>query len=147
MNRTERLLAQALPALLVLLFAGCGGGADEVLSLRAQTPVVAAAAPAANPPAANPPAANPPAALGVRIEGCVVDDYFIPRSDAPVRALGADGRLLANAQSNVRGEFKLQVPQGQIISLGIDRPGGDVIKVATGQRSRALTTCLLDPSA
>ena len=137
MNRTERLLAQALPALLVLLFAGCGGGADEVLSLRAQTPVVAAAAAAA----------NPPAALGVRIEGCVVDDYFIPRSDAPVRALGADGRLLANAQSNVRGEFKLQVPQGQIISLGIDRPGGDVIKVATGQRSRALTTCLLDPSA
>ena len=142
MNKPNRIETHALlvPAAAVLaalllawLLAGCGGGEDLL-------PLPVAAAPRAA-------AIVPPLPQTLRLEGCVVDEYFIPRSDAPVRALGADGRLLANAQSDSRGEFKLQVPPGQTISLAIDRPGGDVIKVATGQRSRALTTCLLDPSA
>ena len=129
--------AAVLAALLLAwLLAGCGGG-EELLPLHV---------PAAPRAAANAPPI-PALQQMLRLEGCVVDEYFIPHSDAPVRALGADGRLLANAQSDSRGEFKLQVPPGQTISLAIDRPGGDVIKVATGQGSRALTTCLLDPSA
>jgi hypothetical protein len=145
MNKPNRFETHALlvPAAAVLaalllawLLAGCGGG-EDLLSLHV---------PAA-PPAAATASPLPAVRQTLRLEGCVVDEYFIPRGDAPVRALGPDGRLLANAQSNAHGEFKLQVPAGQTISLAIDRPGGDVLKVATGQHSRALTTCLLDPSA
>lgn len=120
-----------IAAALAISLAGCGGGGDDVTALRA--------APAAVP--------RPAPAATVRLEGCVVDDFFQPRSQTPVRALAADGRLLANAQSGPRGLFNLQLPAGQSVSLAVDRPDGDVIKVASGLQSRALTTCLVDPSA
>ena len=123
-----------------LLLAGCGGGGDEVVSLRAASAVVAT-------PVTTPAATAVPPQPTVQLEGCVVDDYFQPRSQTPVRALGADGRLLGNAQSGPRGEFKLQLPSGQRVSLAIDRPDGEVMKVVSGLQSRALATCLVDPSA
>lgn len=43
--------------------------------------------------------------------------------------------------------FRLQLPSGKRISLAVDKQGGDVMKVASGQTSRVLTTCLLDLSA
>lgn len=83
----------------------------------------------------------------VRLEGCVVDDFLQPRANTPVRALAADGRLLASALSDADGKFRLQVPSGQRISLAVDKTDGDVTKVATGPTRRVLTTCLFDPSA
>jgi len=129
--------AVAIALAVALLLGACGGGGEEVLSLHALPAVVSI-----------PVAAAPPIlATNVQLTGCVVDDYFLPRSDTPVRALSPDGRLLANAQSDARGNFKLQVPAGRTVTLAVDRPEGEFIKVATGQSSRALTTCLVDPSA
>jgi hypothetical protein len=104
----DRCVLQA--AGLALALAACGGGGDL-------------AAPHAAPTAAAAPAPIVPAAT-VQIEGCVVDDWFLPRGQTPVRALGADGRLLGNAQSNERGIFRLNLPTGQSVSLAIDRPDG-----------------------
>jgi hypothetical protein len=126
----------AMALLLALLLAACGGGGEMPSQPTISAVVAAPAAPAASAPAAT-----------VRLAGCVVDDYFQPRRDTPLRARGADGRLLGNAQSDARGAFSLQLPTGQEISLAIDKADGDVIQVATGHRSRALTTCLVDPSA
>ena len=122
--------------LLALLLAACGGGGE-----MPSQPVISvvAAAPAAA-------AASAPATT-VRLAGCVVDDFFQPRRDTPLRARGADGRLLGNAQSDAHGAFSLQLPAGREISLAIDKADGDTIQVATGHLSRALTTCLVDPSA
>ena len=130
------LLAAAIAT--ALLLAGCGGG-DEVVSLRTSVANATSAVPA------NRAASAPPAS--VQLSGCVVDDYFQPRADTPVRAIAADGRLVGNAQSDARGAFRLPVPAGQDVSLAVDRPDGDFIKVASGLRSRALATCLVDPSA
>ena len=130
-------MAMAAALATALLLAGCGGGDDVPIALRASP--AAAAVPATTTTSAAP--------LNLRLEGCVVDEYFQLRGDTPVRALGADGRLLGNAHSDPRGAFSLRLPTGQNVSLAVDRPGGDVMKVATGHRSRALTTCLVDPSA
>lgn len=135
---------------LALLLAGCGGGGDE--PAPAQDRPAPAAGPAEAAAGATPP---PPApalqmrapAPSVRLDGCVVDEYFQPRSATPVRALAVDGRLLGNALSDERGQFKLHAPAGQDVSLAVDQRHGDVMKVATGHRSRALVTCLVDPSA
>ena len=127
----------AMALLLAWLLASCGGG-GEMPSPRPVTSV-AVAAPAA-------PAASA-SATTLRLAGCVVDDYFQPRRDTPLRARGADGRLLGNAQSDAHGAFSLQLPAGREISLAIDKTDGDTIQVATGHHSRALTTCLVDPSA
>jgi hypothetical protein len=124
-------LALLMAGAAAMLLAGCGGGGDEPLSLRVAPAAVTTPAP-------------PPT---VQLEGCVVDDYFQPRSQTPVRALGADGRLLGNAQSGPRGEFKLRLPAGQSVSLAVDRPDGEVLKVVSGLQSRVLATCLVDPSA
>ena len=124
----------AMALLLAWLLAACGGG-GEMPTPRPATSV-AVAAPAAS-----------ASATTVRLAGCVVDDYFQPRRDTPLRARGADGRLLGNAQSDAHGAFSLQLPAGREISLAIDKADGDTMQVATGHRSRALTTCLVDPSA
>ena len=124
----------AMALLLASLLAACGGG-GEMPSPRLVSSV-AVAAPAAS-----------ASATTVRLAGCVVDDYFQPRRDTPLRARGADGRLLGNAQSDAHGAFSLQLPAGREISLAIDKADGDTMQVATGHRSRALTTCLVDPSA
>jgi hypothetical protein len=145
---TRRLLRSAVQALApaaavaialatALLLAACGGCGDQLLSLHALPAAVSIPVAAA--------ASAPMRA--VQLAGCVVDDYFQPRGDTPVRALGADGRLLANAQSDARGAFKLQLPAGQTVTLAVDRPEGDFIQVTSGRSSRALTTCLVDPSA
>lgn len=126
----------AMALLLAWLLAACGGGGE--MPSRPAISVVAAA------PAA--PAASA-SATTVRLAGCVVDDFFQPRRDTPLRARGADGRLLGNAQSDAHGAFSLQLPAGREISLAIDKADGDTMQVATGHRSRALTTCLVDPSA
>ena len=127
----------AMALLLAWLLAACGGGGE----MPTQPVASVVAAPAAPAPAAS------AAPATVRLAGCVVDDYFHPRRDTPLRARSADGRLLGNAQSDAHGAFSLQLPAGREISLAIDKADGDTIQVATGHRSRALTTCLVDPSA
>jgi len=122
---------------LVAALAGCGGGGDDVISLRV----------AAAPGRVRGPAGSVAQPVLVTLVGCVVDDFFQPRSDTPLRAQASDGRLLGNAQSDARGAFRMQLPLGQTVTLAIDRPDGEVMKVATGPQGRALTTCLVDPSA
>jgi hypothetical protein len=130
---------------LALLLAGCGGGGDE--PAPAQDRPAPAAQPAEAVAGAAPALQMQAPAPSVRLDGCVVDEYFQPRSATPVRALAVDGRLLGNALSDERGQFKLHAPAGQDVSLAVDQRHGDVMKVATGHRSRALVTCLVDPSA
>lgn len=131
------LTVPAMALLLALLLAACGGGGEM--------PVAVARNVAPPPPV--PVAAAAAVAGMVRLAGCVVDEFYQPRRDTPLRALGADGRLLGNARSDARGAFSLQVPAGQRITLAIDTADGDAIQVVTGQHSRALTTCLVDSSA
>lgn len=156
MNRTNCSKASPLlvPAMAVaaalavaLLLAGCGGGGDDVVALRGAPPAAAAHVEQRHAAAATQPLPSTPSRVTVRLEGCVVDDFFQPRAHTPVRALAADGRLLANALSDAGGNFVLQLPSGQRVSLAVDKSDGDVMKVAPGQTSRVLTTCLLDPSA
>ena len=133
---------------LALLLAGCGGG-DEVLVLHSGSTGAALRASAGTTSTATATAGHietqPLAA--VQLTGCVVDDYFQPRADTPVRATAADGRLVANAHSDARGAFRLAVPAGQALLLAVETVDGDFIKVASGLRSRVLATCLVDPSA
>lgn len=120
-----------------LLLAGCGGGSEEPVALRA---LVAAAAP----PAARPAPLTAPLST-VRLEGCVVDDFFQSRAGSNVRALASNGRLLGNAHSDARGAFTLVLPVGQPVTIAIDKPGGDALRLMTGPSSGSHAICLIDP--
>lgn len=120
-----------------LLLAGCGGGGDEPVALR----VLAAAA---APPAARPAPLKAPLTT-VRLEGCVVDDFFQSRAGSNVRALASNGRLLGNAHSDARGAFTLVLPAGQPVTIAIDKPGGDALRLVTGPSSGSHAICLIDP--
>ncbi len=124
-----------------LLLAGCGGGGEEPVALRV---LVAAAAPQAARPA---PLMAPLMAplTTARLEGCVVDDFFQSRAGSNVRALASNGRLLGNAHSNARGAFTLVLPAGQPVTIAIDKPGGDALRLVTGPSSGSHAICLIDP--
>jgi hypothetical protein len=63
--------------------------------------------------------------------------------DVPIRALDIDGRLLANARSDRRGQFALRVPAGIEMAVTVDRDGGDVLKVRGLDRDSAMRLCLV----
>lgn len=92
----------------LLSITGCGGGSDDSASPLAHSEASAATR----------------AAASVQLEGCVVDEFFIPRTGTTVRLLGADGRLLGHASSNEDGVFTLQVPAQQVVSVNVDKAGG-----------------------
>ena len=116
--------AQAPVAALTLALAACGGGTDEAALPQAQAQ-----------------------AQQVRLEGCVVDEHYIPRTGTAVRLLGPDGRLLGHATSDKDGRFTLQVPARQVVSLNVDKEGGETLAVPTGQGTVSVEMCLRDTTA
>ena len=131
-------LIQVLSAIAFgLLLAGCGGGGDEPLAPRAQP--VAAAIPAARPAPLTAPLTS------VRLEGCVVDEFFQSRAGTDVRALASDGRRIGNAHSDARVAFTLVLPVRQTVSIAVDKPGGDAMRLVTARSSGSLAICLIDP--
>ncbi len=124
----------ALLACLGALLAGCGGGNDEL-------------APPIHVSAYRLAADVTPTHHWVQLEGCVVDEYFVPRTGTSVLALSADGRLVGTAASDMNGLFRMQVPARQAVSVRIDKPGGETFAVVTGRSNLSVGACLHDPYA
>lgn len=113
--------------------------ASSPLSSRSPPPVSAIAA--------SPRAAAP---AWVMVQGCVLDRHHIPTTDAPVRVLAEDGRLLGNAFSNRDGRFHIRLPAGRSVLMQIDRAQGDAgepMRVTVDAASPTLPACLLDEQA
>jgi hypothetical protein len=144
MNTTLRTNPMALRTLGTLLAAatamaalpGCGGGEgpDTADGSRAQVTTV---------PGIGPVATATPPTLPVR--GCVVDEYYIPRSGTPVRLLAANGQLLGWAQSGRDGSFVFSVPRQQRMTVAVDKAGGETLAVAVGASLGTPSSCLVDP--
>ena len=79
----------------------------------------------------------------VKVEGCVVDQYFIPHEGVSVRALGAQGQTLGYATSGRKGEFVLQLPTRESVTLTVDRSQGDRLPLPGQDRDTVVDTCLL----
>jgi hypothetical protein len=121
LQRHVSILAVLLSAPLCGLLQGCGGGfgsdASEALIVRSNA--------------------------SIRIEGCVVDEHFIPNEGIAVRALSPDGHSLALASSGRRGEVTVSVPAGVPVALVVDREGGERMSVPAQDRDSVLGTCLV----
>jgi len=120
----------ALTMALGMAMSACGGGSEELAlsQVRASAVQTQAAAPAK-----------------VRLEGCVVDEYYIPRTGTQVRLLGADGRLLGHATSDKNGVFAFQAPARQAVSVNVDFADGDAMQVSVGRSNLTVAACLSDP--
>jgi hypothetical protein len=81
----------------------------------------------------------------VTLKGCVVDQHWIPTTDATVHAFSADGRIVGTAFSDRLGAFMLKVPARSVIKLAVAAPGGDVRKVHSGVVALDVG-CLQDPT-
>lgn len=103
---------------LSLLLQGCGGGGG------AEPKAVAVAA-------------------SVRVDGCVVDQHYVPNEGVPVRVLSADGSTLAYATSGRMGEFSVQVPAGMSTAITVDHTDGDWMPSPALDRNRVVETCLI----
>lgn len=117
------------------LFTACGGGGSEATA-DPSTPAEASASITA-------PTAT---AATVPLEGCVLDLNDRPRATA-VRALGADGRLVATGRSNAEGVFVLHVPAQSHLTLGLDAPGQETLALLTGSTRLSLGGCLREADA
>lgn len=122
-------------AVVAAALAACGGGEDD--DLPRQAAATAATAGTVITSAAHP----------VSVQGCVVDRHFIPHTGTPVRALSADGRLLASAVSDGQGRFELRLPAGGEVTLAIDRPDGESQPLRVHGAAVEATRCLLDEQA
>ncbi len=127
-------LPRALLAItLGIATAACGGGGDEAGDVQSTSSAKAAHEAAAP--------------RTVMVEGCVVDRHYIPTTGTPVRALGADGRLLGNAQSDGQGRFTLRLPSRSAVTLQIDRPQGESLPLRVGTSAPKPASCLVDELA
>lgn len=130
-------MTQRFPlAACLLALAACGGGHDD-----GAAPFAAQLAAAASPA----PAAAAEGAATVRLEGCVSEEFYLPRAGTPVRATDSGGRLLGHATSGGDGVFTLRVAAGQHVTLAVDKPGGEDLLVPVGRTDLTVTTCLRDP--
>jgi hypothetical protein len=97
--------------------------------------------------ASAPPAAAPaPMATLVRIEGCVLDAADRPAA-LPVRAIAADGRLLARTQAGRDGVFRLRVPARATVRLIAMTPRSEPLTLLTGSADLTVMACLRAPRA
>lgn len=140
-------LSHALSAVaLGLALSACGGGdgseADRVVGAAepAQAQAVHVSTPATTGQRAT-------AARSVTVKGCVLDRFYVPTTDTPVRALAADGRLLGSARSDGQGHFTLNLPPHTPVLLQIDRPDGESLPLHTGAVPATPPNCLLDQQA
>jgi len=117
--------AWASACLFTCLFTACGGGGET-----AETAPSAVSAPQTVP-----------------LEGCVVDRHDQAHV-AAVRVRGEDGRLLASGSSNAQGVFKLSVPTGQPLVVGLDVPGTDqLLALFTTDNNVSLGACFREGAA
>lgn len=116
---TRLLAAQGL--VLSVLLQACGGGSETPL----------------------PPLAAQVAPTSVRLEGCVVDQYYVPNEGVPVRVKAADGRTLAVATSGRMGEFVVHVPAGQQAAITVDQGTGEPLATPALDRDRVVDACLV----
>ena len=132
-HRSVRLASSValLATLSAALLAACGGGEEDTVAPLAQA--MGSKAGTSN--------------ASVMLEGCVVDELFIPRTGSRVRVLSADGRLLGQTTSDGDGLFTIRVPAGQTVSVAIDRPDGEGLEVPTGHTGLSVGACLHDPRA
>lgn len=140
-SRRFRLAACASPLVALLVACGNAHDAGQAVAPVASTPRVEAAAAAASP---GPASADGPVGI-VRLEGCVADGYYIPRTGTPVRVLSTDGRLLGHATSGRLGEFSLRLVAQAVYVVAVDREGGESLSVRAGRGDVWMTSCLLDP--
>lgn len=122
--RTTRWLVPGTTAGALLsagLLAACGGGGEAVASILG----------------------HDRAAAMVRLEGCVVDQDWVPRTGSTVRALAADGRLLGDATSDVHGVFRFSVPARHAVTVALAGPDGEGLVVPTGGTDLSVGACLL----
>ena len=82
-------------------------------------------------------------ATTVEVEGCVLDQYFIPNEGVPVRVLSADGRLLAHARSGKLGAFSVRLPADAAVVLQVDADGGESLPARTRGQNQVFATCLV----
>lgn len=106
----------AAVSLTATLLAACGGGTDIAPTITAT-------------------------ASSVRIEGCITDAAGRPTATT-VRALGADGRPIADASSNADGVFELRVPLQGDISLLADEVPDDALTMRVGSTDVSVAGCL-----
>jgi hypothetical protein len=121
LQRHISILAVLLSAPLCGLLQGCGGGFETVAS----------------------DAQGAQSNASIRIEGCVVDEYFIPNEGVAVRVFSPDGRALALTTSGRRGDITVTVPAGLPVSLVVDREGGERMSVPPQDRDSVLGSCLV----
>jgi hypothetical protein len=142
MRASGALLAMALS----LAAAACGGGTDhDSTGVSSAFPAAQAlSAPAAHEAGVVHAAATP---VFVTVVGCVLDSHYIPTTGTPVRALAADGRLLGNARSDGQGRFTLRLPAQSNVTLQIDRPSGESLRMRVDAAATAWEKCLLDDQA
>lgn len=133
MPNTSILRVVALSSLgLAVLLQGCGGSeavaTDAVAAINPHSSTVAAAGTVPD---------------RVTLEGCVVDQYYVPSEGVPISVRTADGRALAQARSGRMGEFTVQVPAGTTASVAVDRTEGDRLPLPLIDRDQVVETCLV----
>jgi hypothetical protein len=115
----------AAAALCAVLLAACGGGGDagpDALRHGSERGGVAVAS--------------------VRVEGCVVDEYWEPRTASVVHAVAADGRVLDVATSDLSGVFHLNVPARQTVTIALSGVAGEALDVPVGPANLTVGACL-----
>lgn len=117
MSHSFTCLIAAVSGLALSPLQGCGGSAAQPL------PVASVAS--------------------VRVEGCVVDQHYVPSEGVPVRVLSVDGRTLAYAKSGRMGEFTVQVPAGVSAAVAVDRADGEWMPTPALDRDRVVESCLV----
>jgi hypothetical protein len=117
-------------------------GAPTVKS--ATTASTASSAPTPHAEASTGSPGETPAGL-VRLEGCVADATYVPRTGTPVRVSSLDGRPLGHATSGPLGGFSMRVVPQQVYRVAVDREGGESLTVRAGRGDVWMTACLLDP--
>jgi hypothetical protein len=133
-----------LAAALLASLAACGGGAGDdefgLALMQNSSDLTSTISTAATVTQQKTPAPT------ITLQGCVVDEFFIPRSGTVVRLLGADGRLLGHASSNNAGVFSFTAPAQQSVSMNVDKIGGETLVVPTGRSDLSVGACLSDPN-
>ncbi len=114
------------------LFTACGGGGNDA------PPTTSSATTSASLAASSP--------AVVQLEGCVVDQNDQPRATR-VHAFSENGRLVATATSSPQGVFQLKVPARHNVSVGLDAPGHESLRLLTGSSNVALGGCLRERTA
>lgn len=118
--------AAVVSAWCAAVLAACGGG-DSIADIQSTASTHAAAVPSTR---------------TVQLEGCVVDQHYLPRTGTVVRALSADGRLIGDATSDRRGVYLLRVPAQQTVSVAVAQPNGDALVVPIGSTDVSVGACL-----